>query len=347
MRYTNPIITASLSLLCLLAVSLFQNASAAEVSTAETEKLGVHLLTTGELLAAKQMISTEQTKDQWHYVTIPFTLDDVGKNQEWQDFFDLARENKIIPIVRLTTRFEDEAWQVPNRYEITQLVGALNKLSWPTQDKHIIVFNEVNHRKEWSGRQDPAEYARILRFTASWAHSENNGFVVLPAAMDLAAPNGPETTEAFTYLTMMLKEDPEVFSYIDAWNSHSYPNPGFSSSPLRNGQNSLRGFEHELAFLKRNTDRDLNVFITETGWEDNGATNRWLSSYYEYALEHIWSDEKVVAVTPFVFKGDPGPFSKFSFVSGSDEPTHQYHSLQTALRRVYNNNEYLALKINN
>ncbi|MDQ5950781.1 MAG: hypothetical protein QG639_57 [Patescibacteria group bacterium] len=317
-----------------LFISLFLLFGVANVASADqTSKLGIHILNTGELTPAEQLLQVEGS-DQWQYVTIPFTLDDTQKLEDWQAFFDEAKRKKIIPLVRLTTRFEDGAWQVPNRRQLVLLVTALGHLDWPTDQKHIIVFNEVNHSKEWGGTIDPEEYAGTLEFVSNWARSENKNFVILPAAMDLAAPNGYETKEAFTYLNEMYKSDPEIFSYIDAWNSHSYPNPGFSSSPQRTGKNSLRGFEHELSYLKQKTNKDFDVYITETGWEDNRTTARWLTSYYNYAMQHIWSNPQVKAVTPFVLKGSPGPFAGFSFLSGDDKPTRQYIAFRNMIETL-------------
>ena len=305
------------------------------VSASEGQVLGIHILNPGELDEAIELIQpqTPQASDKWQYVTIPLTLNDLEKRDEWQTFFDRAREKKVIPLVRLTSSFENGAWKVPNRKETTNLITFLGSLKWPTDQKHIIVFNEVNHAKEWGNRIDPAEYARVLRFTADWAHSEQKNFIVLPAAMDLAAPNGSVTREAFTYLNQMVEADSEILNVVDAWNSHSYPNPGFSSSPTRTAQNSLRGFEHELTFLKQKTGRDFPVFITETGWVVNRQTSRWLESYYEYALQHIWSHPQVVAVTPFVLRGDPGPFSGFTFLDKNNQPTVQYTALQKAMAK--------------
>ena len=56
--------------------------------------------------------------------------------------------------------------------------------------------------------------------------------------------------------------------------------------PTITGKNSLRGFEYELAFLKKYTDREFPVYITETGWVDS-KTQRWLPQYYQYAVDHI------------------------------------------------------------
>ncbi|MDQ3008864.1 MAG: hypothetical protein M3Q81_04695 [bacterium] len=301
---------------------------------AQGEVLGIHILHPYELEEAKALIADEQNTEQWHYVTIPVTLADLEKELEWQEFFNKARAEKIIPLVRLTTRFEDEAWTVPTRSEIVELLTFLGKLEWPTENRHIIVFNEVNHAKEWGNTINPAEYASVLHFTASWAHSEQKNFIVLPAAMDLAAPNGKQTSEAFTYWNAVHTADPDVLKVIDAWNSHSYPNPGFSSSPQLTAQNSMRGFIHELNFVKEKTGRDLPVYITETGWETNRQTTRWLESYYQYALEHIWSHPQVVAVTPFLLKGSPGPFSGFSFLDDESKPTAQYNALKKALSTV-------------
>lgn len=319
----------------------------AKVSAVEADVLGMHILTVDELSEAKHAVSTYSPDDRWHFVTIPFTQEDVGQTQKWQAFFDASREKKIIPIVRLATHFDGKYWIVPTQKDIVDQISFLNTLSWPTKEKHIIIFNEVNHAKEWGGTLNPESYAEVLSFASHWAHSEDSNFVVLPAAMDQAAPNGSETLDGFTYLSKMIAYDPEVFVAIDGWNSHSYPNPGFSASPKRTGKNSLRGFEDELAFLK-NTVADeslaeLPVYITETGWEDNSSTRYWLASYYEYALQHVWTHPQVVAVTPFILKGDPGPFSGFSFITGDGSPTRQYIALQSALRRVAHSQKTISL----
>lgn len=323
-----------MKLILALFISLFLIFNSAQLTQAEgVSKLGIHILNPSELDSAKELISVDGT-DHWQYVTIPFTLADTDKTKEWQVFFNEARANKIIPLVRLTTRFEDGAWQAPNRHESVTLINALSKLEWPTAERHIIVFNEVNHAKEWGGNIDPVEYAETLEFVSNWARSENKNYVILPAAMDLAAPNGKETQEAFSYLEEMYESDPEVFNYVDGWNSHSYPNPAFSAAPQRIGKNTLRGFEHELAYLKGKTDKDFEVYITETGWEDNRATGRLLTAYYNYAMDNIWSNPQVKAVTPFVLQGSPGPFAGFSFLTPEGKPTRHYLAFRKAIEAL-------------
>lgn len=300
------------------------------VEAVESQVLGVHILNPSEIKEARDLLSSTDS-DQWFYLTIPVSLDDLDRKHEWQQFFDEARRSRVIPLVRLATRFDGQSWKIPNKKEIVDLLSFLGGLNWPTSQKYLIVFNEVNHSKEWGGRVDPASYLEVLKFTSYWARSEGKNFMILPAAMDLAAPTSLTTREAFLYLQEMYRYDPEVFTYIDFWNSHSYPNPGFSSSPQRVAKNSLWGFIFELDFLKQKTGQDYRVFITETGWILNRYTSRWLTSYYTYALQHVWSHPQVVAVTPFTLRGSPGPFEGFSFLDADGQPTRQYEALQQAL----------------
>ncbi len=302
--------------------------SAANANTGNV--LGMHILHPGEIADVRRVY----TDEEWRYVTIPVTLDDLSKRTEWQQFFDEAYRLKLIPIVRLSTRFNPEigAWEIPTRRDITDLARFLSSLDWRQDEKFVIVFNEVNHAKEWGNRLDPLLYASILRFTSDWFRSEERNFRILPAAMDLAASNTADTREAFAYLESMVHFDPDIFDTIDYWNSHSYPNPDFAASPKRTGQNSLRGFLHELTWLKNKTGYDFKVFITETGWASSYLTNYYLSEYYLYALRYIWIDSRVKAVTPFIMKGSPGPFASFSFFDASSNPTIQLFAVQKALR---------------
>lgn len=305
---------------------------AVQPASAAGQVLGIHLLHPDEIKQFRQVFPD----DQWRYVTIPLTLNDLQRHKQWQEFFDLAYSQKVTPIVRLATRFDSElnAWQIPSKKDIIDLVTFLSSLDWHQAQRHVIVFNEVNHANEWGGQLDPAAYARTLRFTSNWLKTESKNYLVLPAALDLATSSDSDSLEAFAYLNRLYQSDPEVFSYIDFWNSHSYPNPGFESPPQRNAKNSLRGFTFELNFLKQKTGRDFQVFITETGWMATPSTGRYLSSYYLYALQHIWNDPRVVAVTPFVMRGSPGPFAEFSFFDANNLPTIQLFALQHALKQL-------------
>jgi hypothetical protein len=305
-----------------------------QISAAQV--LGIHILHPAEIPEAADLIKTADNADAWSYVTIPLSLADLEKESEWQEAFIQASELKINPIVRLTTRFNSDqnAWEIPTRADILALFDFLRELPWPHEKKYLIVFNEPNHQTEWGGTIDPTAYASTLEFVTDWAHTENMAYQILPAAMDLAAPNGSATMEALTFLNKMYETNPEVFQKIDYWNSHSYPNPAFSAPATKTGQNSLHGFEHELKWLAQKTERELKVFITETGWEENATTRNKLAGYYATANKDIWSDESVVAVTPFVFKGDPGPFSKFSMIDKDGSTTRQYAAYATQIAQT-------------
>ncbi len=318
----------------ILAVSVLM---APQLASADSPaaKMGIHIMHPRELDSALELLRSEDARreDAWVYVTVPVTLQDLESGQgEWETFFKQAEDKKVIPLVRLMTKFEDEAWQVPTKKNIVDQIAFLQQFEWPTDQKHIIIFNEVNHSGEWGGVIDPAEYARTLVFASQWARTEEDGFVVLPAAMDLATPNTGKSMEAFAYWNAALREEPELFSYIDAWNSHSYPNPAFSAPPTARGKNTLRGFEYELAYLADHDQQDLPVYITETGWRNTPALEWRLTQYYEYAMDHIWSNPQVKAVTPFVLSGDPGPFAEFAFLDREGKPTAQYLAFKNALR---------------
>lgn len=303
--------------------------------------LGVHILHPAEIEEAASLIKNQYNQESWSYITIPLALEDLSQRDEWQKAFTVCKTYKIKPIVRFVTRFDPtiNAWSIPTRAEIISYFTFLNSLTWPTDQKLIIVFNEVNHAAEWGGAINPGEYAGILAFTADWAHTENNNYLVLPAAMDLAAGNTANTKEAFAYLNQMLEGYPTVFEKIDFWNSHSYPNPGFSSAPQKLGQNSLSGFAYELDWLKNKTGLDLKVFITETGWEENTQTKTKLYNYYVYAANKIWNDPRIIAVTPFVLKGDPGPFSKFTLIDKDGGTSLQYSAIANAIKILSQKNQ--------
>lgn len=307
--------------------------SVATTASAQTAKMGMHVLSMDEVEPAVTLLREQQKDtDHWYYITIPFTIADLEREREWQQFFNRAKDLHVIPIVRLATVPKGAVWVIPTQKNIVDQLTVLAHLEWPTPERRVLIFNEVNHAKEWGNSIDPVQYAELFRFSSLWAHSLQKNFIIMPAAMDLAAPNGSVTRDAFAYLDAMHAYDQAIFSYADAWNSHSYPNPGFSAPPQRLGRNSLYGYQHELAYLEKKGVASLPVYITETGWEQNRATSNNLARYYKFAFEKIWQpDNRVIAVTPFVFNGAPGPFASFSFISAEGKPTLHYDALKKVL----------------
>lgn len=310
--------------------------SAAQVQAAS---VGMHVLSPGEIeRVVKQFAGLRKAPEQAPlYITLPFTLSDAEPKKlvEWQAAFARARDEHVVPIVRLATRFDPErnAWDEPSRADIVVLAKALRSLPWPDGPRHVILFNEPNHAKEWGGQVSPESYAALAAFAADWLHTEPDDYLVLPAAVDLAAPNGRDTMEGLRFWQHVAQAYPEIFDRFDAWNSHSYANPGFAGKPLSRGKNSLRGYQYELNFLRSHSSKEWKVYITETGWDASTRAGRYLTQYYDQAVRGVWSDERIVAVTPFLFAGTPGPFSDFSFVDAEGKPTKQWSALEQALKR--------------
>lgn len=295
----------------------------AGLAFARGEILGIHILSPSELSKADTLLENGDDKDK--FVTVPLTLADLEKKEEWQAFLDECHRLKIRPLIRLTTKFENENWIVPNRGHIVAYSAFLRDLEWHRPELTIILFNEPNHAKEWGGTIDPEGFADISQFAADWFKTEPKSYTVLPAAMDLAADGRNGTMEAFTYWKKAIAQQPRIFDKFDAWNSHSYPNPAFSSSPLRTDKMSLRGYEHELAFVEYYSTKQFPVYITETGWNANSIGNKKLTSYFKQAYDTIWKkDERIVAVTPFLLQGAPGSFAPFSFLDKDGKPTQAY-----------------------
>ncbi len=319
--------------LCSLLFSLILFCSSTASASAQTAKMGMHILSMEEVQPVRLLLQEQGNEEgDWYYVTIPFTLADLDREYQWQQFFTDAKTLRIIPIVRLATQANDSAWTIPTRKNVVDQLEMLGRLDWPTAERRVLIYNEVNHAKEWDNQINPSQYADLFRFSSQWARSTRKNFIVMPAAMDLAASNSLITRDAFVYLDQMHQYDADIFSYADAWNSHSYPNPGFSAPPQRQARNSLYGYQYELRFLEAKGVASLPVYITETGWEENRLTKKYLASYYKFAFEKIWEpDERVMAVTPFVFNGAPGPFASFSFISAEGKPTLHYAALKKVL----------------
>ena len=122
---------------------------------------------------------------------------------------------------------------------------------------------------------------------------------------------------------------------IDGWASHSYPNPGFSGSPYAVGRGTVRTYEWELGLLKElGVSKELPVFITETGWKR--GSEQIIADNFQTAYNQIWlPDDRVKAVTPFIFDYQGPPFLEFSWkppsakASEGQEFYQQYYSVQS------------------
>jgi hypothetical protein len=288
--------------------------------------LGVHLLEPGEL----DMVLPYRGDSDQFFVTIPMVITDTRKDV-WERFFETAFKARVTPMVRWVTTFGDGYWNVPSREEIVKATTFLSSINWPGR-RIIILFNEPNHAKEWGGKVNPQGYAEVALFAVNWLKTEKTIYEVLPAGLDAAAPNNATMADSLWFMEKMFRAQPQLFEMIDGWTSHSYPNPGFSSSPSRNGKNSMKGFELEQVKLKTMTGKDYPIYITETGWMQSRAVNKNLMSYYRYAAQNIWNKPQVKAVTVFVLRGFNGPYESFSLLDGNQKPTLQMKALESVMK---------------
>jgi len=288
-------------------------------------KVGVHLLFPDEVELAEKLVN--HGVGDWGYLTVPIQAGDRDR-VKWQRFFDRCRDLHLIPLIRVATFAQGPHWEQPNNYDLIDFANFLSDLSWPTQNRYIIVFNEVNRADEFGGWVNPEKYADILINAIDIFKKHSEDFFILPAGLDNAAITTSNSIYWQTYLRRMNLQQPEVFNRIDGWTSHAYPNPAFSASPYLSGANRINSFKFDLSYLKNFTSKQLPIFITETGWSNQNLSSSVIASYYDYAFIHVWSHPQIVAVTPFLLRASTPPFNQFSLLDISDQPTPTYFALQ-------------------
>lgn len=275
-------------------------------------KVGIHLLQPSEINLAANLVNSHG--GDWGYVTIPIQPTDRNR-PKWIHFMVQAKQLHLIPILRITTIPQGGTWTQAQATDLVDFANFLNQLPWPTKSRYIVIFNEVNRAQEWGGRVDPQTYAKILRNAYIIFKQRSSDFFILPAGLDNALPDSNSSMSSKTYLRAMVKFDPQIWSYIDGWTSHAYPNPNFAASPYKTGWQSITSYRQELAFIKKS----LPVFITETGWDQTKIKNPYF--YYKKAWQIWLKDKRVQAVTPFVLQGSGGVFAGFSFLDSNGQPT--------------------------
>ncbi len=285
-------------------------------------KLGVHILETEELSEVAKLFP------DGGFITVPIRLDQL-EEAKWQKFFDEADKFRFIPIVRLATSHNGKFWERPTRRDIVSFADFFSKLDWHRNELIVIAFNEPNHAPEWGGKVDPVDYGKSLTFLVNWFNTEPKKYLVLPAALDAAAANTSSTMSLNLFLDKLLTKFPGIIVSLSAWNSHAYPNPGFAGNPNDSHKMSIRSYQFELDTIKKRTGKDLPVYITETGWDNTKKKDRLIAGYFKLAYEKIWrTDEKVAAVTPFLFNAQTMPFSAFSLLDDNGKPTMVYEMIR-------------------
>lgn len=291
-------------------------------------KVGIHILFPEEIFQVAQLVNANG--GEWGYVLIPIQSGDKDLIK-WQAFMDSAKQNHVIPIIRLATEgdyFNTKVWRKPNFSDIVDFANFLGSLNWPTKNRYIVVYNEVNRGDEWGGNANPAEYAEILSYATTFFKYISPDFFIISAGLDNAAPSqGSTYMNEYDFLKQMQANLPDVFKQIDGIGSHSYPNPGFSQPPTSKSQMSVASFSFEKSLIDSLSDKNLPIFITETGWSKDTIGDGLAAKYYSQAFSSVWNDPAIVAVTPFLLKAGGGPFTQFSFLNADGSTSQIYKSI--------------------
>lgn len=290
--------------------------------SSQNNKFGVHILFTTELEDAAKLVNTNG--GDWGYVTIPIQAGDKDL-EKWQRFMDAAREYHIIPIIRLATEnyyFDTTVWRKPNFADVLDFANFLDSLEWPIMNRYIVIFNEPNRGDEWGGVPSPYEYAHILSYAVETFKFKNSDFFIISAGFDNASENNE-----YTFMQEMYSAVPKVFNKVDAIGSHSYPNPGFDKPPWIISRKSISSFIYEKRLAELLGDKELPVFITETGWSSSTISKSQIGRYFTEAFDSVWATDDIVAVTPFLLNAGTGPFAQFSLINNNGEKNEIYNAI--------------------
>ncbi|OGM59701.1 hypothetical protein A2892_02110 [Candidatus Woesebacteria bacterium RIFCSPLOWO2_01_FULL_39_10b] len=132
----------------------------------------------------------------------------------------------------------------------------------------------------------------------------------------------------------MIASNPNVFENIDGWVSHSYPNPAFSGKETDSGKGTIRSFEWETSTLKSlGINKELPIFITETGWSNQNLSESMIGEKLSHAFTNVWTDSRIVAVTPFILNYPQPPFGVFSWTK-SDGSFYSFYDKVRDLAKI-------------
>lgn len=260
-------------------------------------KMGVHILHPSEVETAANLVNSNG--GDWGYVTVP--IQPVDRDLvKWQEFMKKCGDLRLIPIVRITTIPTGGTWDSAQATDLVDFANFLNELDWPTENRYIILFNEVNQSREWGGVVDPIKYADIVKNARTIFKERSPHFFLLGPALDDALPDSTTSMSAKRYLSAMYAHDSAIWSYFDGFSFHSYPNPGFSQPPRKNTFPGITSYNYLFTQYKL---ADKPVFITETGWDQTKVSEPKLREYWNTAWQIWQNDTRVAAVTPFILMG--------------------------------------------
>ena len=280
---------------------------------------GLHLTQTSDINSAHSIINS--SNGDWGWATIVIRLDQINDKNTWQDFFNNCRKHHIIPIIRLATKMENNHWAKPSETDIDQFVNFLESLNWPSKTRHLILFNEINHATEWGGEVNVAEYVDIVLYAQQKFKTTNPDYFIMPAALDLAAPNQSPKFLSYQEIYRQIKNyKPEFFEKFDGLANHYYPH------------NSPNTYQNELLYFPN---KNIPVFITETAIphregikkNNNFYTLNTSVSILKNLILNYQNNSQIKAVTPFIYNYPYPPFDNFSWVDKDEKLYPQFQHI--------------------
>ena len=332
----------ALSLVCLVLILFSVSTPVAAINedaSRPNNKFGIHIAKPHDEDIRKAAELVNGNGGAWGYVTVVMREDELNKSQ-WQEHFNMMRELKLIPIVRLATRGEGDNWRRPTVEDAKKWGDFLDSLQWPVKNRYVLLFNEPNHAQEWGGAADPYNYAEVAEAFAVELRNRNTDYIVMLGGLDAAAPQQPPRYMNSEYFLDVVIQEMGANRYQElfgAFASHSYPNPGFVGSPGASGKGTVRSYEYELAQLKRlGVTKTLPVFITETGWDGDSIGRDRAAEYFHNVFENVWGpDDRIRAVTPFILNYQGEPFLKFSWRKFQSEEMYPQFNVIRDLSKTY------------
>jgi hypothetical protein len=308
-------------------------------------KYGVHTYSDLESIKkASEMVNS--SGGDWGWVTIPYNINNVNQDHiaYWDSVMTALCDAHLIPILQL---FNDG--KPPTESQTKAMAEFLTKIKWPTKQKFITAYSEVNASEYWGGKIDPEGYAQTLDLTINELKKRDPDFFNSSARTN---PGFKTDLGVFTayldlpdYLDRMEKSVPGIFKKIDGWAAHTYPHPGYKGKPLdetvpgeseyEKGRNTMRSYQYDLRVMKDKFGIEPPVFITETGWPHREGTtihNEWLpaltvADYYKTLFEQLYmTDPRVIAVTPFVMQQKG--VDNFAFLDSKGKAYPQFETIK-------------------
>ena len=315
-----PIMPVLLIVFFLFSVCLSPASAIVSPLSVPNNRIGVHILDPNEIFDAAKLVNSGG--GDWGYVTIPIRSDDRDL-AKWTQFMQAAGRLHLIPIIRLITYHSSGQWVAPTAYDLVDFSNFLNGLPWPVKNRYIVLFNEPNHAKEWGGTVSPSQYASLLANAKVEFKSRSDDFFLISAGLDISAPTNGASLDAFEFYRLMSTALPSWYENVDGLGVHAYPNPGFSASVYSRSRFGITSYRYELSLLESLGYPPKPLFITETGH------TRKSDDFFLPAFTRVWTEENIVAITPFILFAGAGEFTSFSLLDTSRQPTASYRTIST------------------